>query len=92
MSAAVRDTMYPYQVIVAPSAGTGTTGALVDTFCKLHESATRPYSIVKDDEWRLVYCFQQAASAEAFIALTGGEKFDPKTRGRGARWHLLKKP
>jgi hypothetical protein len=42
------------------------------------------------DRWRLVYCSGDAAHAELFREKFGGETFDPKARGRGRNWHLLR--
>jgi hypothetical protein len=33
-----------------------------------------------------VFCFAEEAHAEAFRIRFGGERFDPKQRGRGRRW------
>jgi hypothetical protein len=39
-----------------------------------------------EDEWFNVYCFKESAHADLFMARFGGETFDPKQRGKGARW------
>jgi hypothetical protein len=36
-------------------------------------------------------CFAVTADAEKFMALFGGEKFDPARRGRGRNWMRWKK-
>jgi hypothetical protein len=36
-------------------------------------------------------CFAVTADAEKFMALFGGEKFDPKQRRRGSNWMQWKK-
>jgi hypothetical protein len=37
-------------------------------------------------EWFKVYCFKKSEHADLFRARFGGETFDPKQRGKGARW------
>jgi hypothetical protein len=44
--------------------------------------------VFKDDEWHTVFCFADESHADQFIALFGGERFDPKSErgvldGRG---------
>ena len=51
--------------------------------------------IVCGDEWWQVFCFAEEAHAEAFRIQFGGERFDPKHRGRGrlrARWYKEGQP
>ena len=46
----------------------------------------RGHSVYCGDEWWEVFCFAEEAHAEAFRIRFGGERFDPKHRGRGRRW------
>jgi len=41
--------------------------------------------------WYTVFCFAEPEDAAAFMAGFGGERFDPKQRGRGARWAQWKR-
>jgi len=41
--------------------------------------------------WYTVFCFAEPEDAAAFMARFGGERFDPKQRGRGARWAQWKR-
>jgi hypothetical protein len=52
--------------------------------------APRNHSVRKDNEWHTVFCFADESHADQFIALFGGERSDPKTRGLGAAWAHLK--
>jgi hypothetical protein len=36
-------------------------------------------------------CFAAAADADKFMERFGGEKFDPKRRGKGSNWMRCKK-
>jgi hypothetical protein len=54
--------------------------------------APRGHAVVKNDEWHYVFCFSEREDAEALMRQFGGEWFDPATRGRGTRWHLLREP
>src|ERR1700736_6192918 len=36
--------------------------------------------------WWIVYCFADAEHAEKFRMRFGGERFNPKDRGRGSNW------
>jgi hypothetical protein len=47
--------------------------------------------VFHEDTWFHVYCFAKAADAEKFIKHFGGEKFNPKQRGRGSNWARWKK-
>lgn len=42
------------------------------------------YSVFHEENGLLL--FAESADAEKFVAKFGGEKFDPKQRGRGANW------
>jgi len=46
----------------------------------------RHHSIFHEDKWWIVYCFADAEHAEKFQVRFGGERFDPKDRGRGSNW------
>ena len=39
-----------------------------------------------------VYCFSDPADADKFLQRFGGEKFDPKQRGKGSNWARWNKP
>jgi hypothetical protein len=46
----------------------------------------RHHSVFYEDKWWLAYCFAEAEHAEKFRVRFGGERFDPKDRGRGSSW------
>ena len=50
-----------------------------------------PPFVRHDGQWFNVYCFAEAADAEKFMARFGGEKFDPRQRGKGSNWMRWKK-
>lgn len=84
------DRGWPHQVILS-AGGYGDYTAKYN-FCNDQSLslAVRGHSVVRNDEWCNVYCFAEREHAERFMAEFGGEWFEPKTRGRGHRWHLLK--
>jgi len=45
----------------------------------------------RDDVTYSVFCFADVAHAELFCERFGGERFDPKDRGRGSAWFLWRK-
>lgn len=55
----------------------------------------RHHSVVKNDQCHRIYCFADPADAADFVRIfghAGARPFDPKTRGRGRRWSLIKAP
>lgn len=63
----------------------------IHEFCEGLSICPRGHSVVHDGEWFNVYCFSDVADAEKFMKRFGGERFDPKQRGRGANWAHWKK-
>lgn len=90
LTAAQIDRDYPHQVIVPadwrltiPPRGLFIGGRKLSL-------APRHHSVFMSDRWHIVHCFAEEADAEAFRAQTGGERFDPKRRGRGRNWARVK--
>jgi hypothetical protein len=86
LSPAGVDAGWPHQVALRADLGTGKNTAIIHEFCKGLSLCPRGHSVVWEDEWFKVYCFADPAHAELFMARFGGEPFDPKQRGKGARW------
>jgi hypothetical protein len=63
----------------------------IHEFCKGLSLCLRGHSVTREDEWFNVYCFSERADAENFMAKFGGEKFDPRQRGRGRSWARWRK-
>lgn len=84
------DCEFPYQVILPADRCTGANGAANEKL----DLAQGPlhHSVVRHDRWHLVYCFADTTHADLFRETFGGETFNPRTRGRGRRWHLLRGP
>lgn len=80
------DRDYPHQVIILAREVSGPQGGVTAMFMANVNVAPRTHSVFKDDEWHTVYCFEDESHADQFIALFGGARFDPKTRGRGNCW------
>lgn len=52
----------------------------------------RHHTVMKDGEWRLVFCFAEKAHADLFRRRFGGEPFDPSSRSRGSNWAAWREP
>jgi hypothetical protein len=85
------DREFPHQVIVSADRCAGANSATIESLCKTLTLGPRHHSVFHQDRWHLVYCFADAAHAELFQEKFGGETFDPKARGRGRNWHMLRK-
>jgi hypothetical protein len=46
----------------------------------------RGHTVRRDDVTYSVFCFADASHVERFCESFGGERFDPKDRGRGSAW------
>jgi hypothetical protein len=49
------------------------------------------HTVRRDDATYSVFCFVDAAHAERFCKAFGGERFDPKDRGRRSAWFIWRK-
>jgi hypothetical protein len=85
------DRDYPHQVIILAREVCGPQGGITALFMANANVAPRTHSVREDNEWYTIYCFADESHADQFIALFGGERFDPKTRGRGATWAHFEK-
>jgi len=65
---------------------TGKNTAVIHEFCKDLSLCPRGHSVMRDDEWFNVLCFADPAHADLFMQRFGGKTFDPRQRGKGARW------
>ena len=92
LTAAALDREYPFQVILPARCYSGANYKIICKFCEGLSLAPRGHAVVKDDEWHHVFCFSVQDDAEKLLQQFGGEWFDPQTRGRGQRWHLLSMP
>ena len=87
------DTEFPHQVMVPASSVAGVEGGKrLDEVLRGLNVCGRHHSLVKDDEWQIVYCFADKADADRFLEAWPGEHFDPSSRGRGARWAQWRPP
>ena len=64
----------------------------IHDFCKELTLCTRGHAVFHDREWFHVYCFEKLEDADKFRLRFGGDKFDPKQRGKGSNWARWKKP
>jgi hypothetical protein len=78
-------------VALAASVSEGSGYKIVHDFCQDLSLCPRGHRVYHDGQWFNVYCFAEAADAEKFMARFGGEKFDPRQRGKGRNWMRWKK-
>lgn len=78
------DRGWPHQVAVPATECRGSLGRFMDAFCLDLSVCERHYSVFHEDKWWIVYCFADPEHAEKFRIRFGGERFNPKDRGRGS--------
>jgi hypothetical protein len=86
LTAAVIDRGWPHQVAVPATECRGSHGRFVEAFCLDLSVCERHHSVFHEDKWWIVHCFADAERAEKFRMRFGGERFNPKHRGRGSNW------
>jgi hypothetical protein len=86
LSPAGIDRGWPHQVALPASASKDGGYKTIHDFCKNLSVCPRGHSVQYDGEWFHVYCFAEPNDAETFMQRFGGEKFDPKQRGKGSNW------
>jgi hypothetical protein len=91
LSAAMVDRDWPHQVALPASASANGGYQVIHALCKDLSLCPRGHSVVHEGEWFNVYCFAKLEDAEKFMQRFGGEKFEPKQRGRGSNWARWKK-
>jgi hypothetical protein len=92
LSPAAVDRGWPHQVALPASACEDGGYKTIHDFCKDLSLCRRGGHCVRHDEqWFNVYCFAEAADAEKFMARFGGERFDPRQRGKGSNWMRWKR-
>ena len=80
------DHRWPHQVAVPADDCRGSHGRFMDAFCLDLSVCERHHSVFHEDKWWTVYCFANPEQAEKFRLRFGGERFNPKERGRGSNW------
>lgn len=91
LSAAGIDRGWPYQVSLPASACEGGRYKAIHRFCESLSLCPRGHSVFHEGEWFNVYCFAESNDAAKFMRRFGGERFDPKQRGKGSNWARWKK-
>ena len=91
LSPAAVDRGWPHQVALPASVSEGCGYKIVHDFCKDLSLCPRGHAVFHDGRWFNVYCFAAAADAETFLQRFGGERFDPRRRGKGSNWMKWKK-
>ena len=91
LSATMIDRDWPHQVALPTSQSAGAGYKTIRIFCKDLSLCPRGHAVFHEDEWFNVYCFAEQGDAEKFMQRFGGERFDPKQRGKGSNWARWKK-
>jgi hypothetical protein len=86
------DREYPHQIALPADQCTGDSGRGHREFCADLSLAPRHHTVRREDRDYIVYCFADPTHATIFITKFGGEKFNPKDRGRGHGWHHWRLP
>jgi hypothetical protein len=69
---------------------TGKNHDIIDEFCRAFALSARAHGAA-DDVTYSVFCFADASHVERFCGHLGGDRFDPKDRGRGSAWFVRRK-
>jgi hypothetical protein len=91
LSPALIDRGWPHQVALPASASQGGGYHIIHKFCEGLTLCPRGHSVFHGGEWFTVYCFAEPEDAEKFSRRFGGEKFEPRQRGKGAKWAQWRK-
>jgi hypothetical protein len=86
LSPAGIDRGWPYQVALPAAASLNDGYKAMHKFCEDLSLCSRGHAIFHGGEWFNVYCFAEQEHAAKFMQRFGGEKFDPKQRGKGSNW------
>jgi hypothetical protein len=91
LSSAGVDRGWPHQVALPMSACQGDGYKTIHDFCHDLSLCRRGHRVHHGGQWFEVYCFADVADADTFMERFGGEKFDPRQRGKGRNWMQWKK-
>jgi hypothetical protein len=91
LSPAAVDRGWPHQVALPEPQATGARHEIIRAFCKDLSLCPRGHAVHHDDQWWQVFCFAEQEHAEKFMQRFGGEKFDPRRRGKGSNWARWRK-
>jgi hypothetical protein len=80
------DRVWPHQIALPESQATGSGHKIIRGFCANLSLCDRGHAVYHEDQWWQVFCFAEKTHAEKFMERFGGEKFDPKQRGKGGDW------
>ena len=92
LSPADIDREWPHQVALSACASRRGGYKAIHAFCENLSLCPRGHSVFHDGRRYNVYCFANPIDADAFMRRFGGEKFDPKQRGKGSNWAKWNKP
>jgi len=83
---------WPHQVALPASVSLNGGHQAIHEFCKDLSLCNLGHTVAHGGEWFNVYCFAKPEDAEKFMQQFGGEKFDPRQKGKGSNWARWKRP
>lgn len=90
LTAARIDRDWPHQVAVELRDGDSFDS--IRPVGDLSSLCLRGHSVNDGERTYRVFCFADAGQAERFRLFMGGERFDPRDRGRGRHWMQWRRP
>jgi hypothetical protein len=88
LSARTIDRDWPHQIVLPADRVMGKNFGIIREFCRTLSLCPRGHTVQRDNVTYSVFCFADPSHADLFRERFGGERFDPKDRGRGRAWHL----
>jgi hypothetical protein len=85
------DREWPHRVALPADQVMGANHSVTHDFCRGLSLCPRGHSVLRENTTYIVFCFADAEHADLFRERFGGERFDPKERGRGNEWFLWRK-
>jgi len=91
ITASMIDREWPHPVALPADEVVGKNYSVTHAFCHGLSVCPRGHTVRRGDITYSVFCFADPAHADPFRERFNGEPFDPKDRGRGAKWFPWRK-
>jgi hypothetical protein len=91
LSQASINRLWPHQVAIQAEVYRGPLKPQIVAFCQPYPESGSPWQIHYEGQSYLVKCFPEEAVADEFVHRFGGERFDPRERGKGKLWFEWRK-
>jgi hypothetical protein len=87
LTSGMTDRRWPHQVALRADQVSGENYKVTRDFCRDLSVAPRGHTVRRDGKDYIIFCLLDPIHADLFRERFGGERFDPKDRGRGSKWH-----